>query len=127
MQQLPETIYDKEYFDTLDDDDIDANKIVVDTEPLPAVTQPPSAAAEAEAEAAVAVNDVTAMSGTITPKPPNVRLDDIFISVKTTKANHGNRLDVISRTWFQLASKQVTILLVSFFLFAFDVLICDII
>lgn len=79
----------------LDAEDSNSNKII-DNEPL---TLTPLKAYLA--------NDATALGGTITPKPPNVELDDIFISVKTTKANHGNRLDVISKTWFQLAAKQV--------------------
>jgi len=34
------------------------------------------------------------------------KLDDIFISVKTTKSFHESRLDVILRTWFVLAKQQ---------------------
>lgn len=45
--------------------------------------------------------------GTVTPKPPIVELNDLFISVKTTKANHNNRLDIILKTWFQMAVEQV--------------------
>lgn len=45
--------------------------------------------------------------GTVTPKPPIVELDDLFISVKTTKANHNNRLEIILKTWFQMAKEQV--------------------
>ncbi|CAG0914758.1 unnamed protein product [Notodromas monacha] len=33
-------------------------------------------------------------------------LDDVFISVKTTKSYHESRLDVIIKTWFTLARKQ---------------------
>lgn len=77
-------------------EDIDSNRIVVENEPFTSIPLH-----------TYSTNDVTALGGTITPKPPNVELDDIFISVKTTKANHGNRLDVISKTWFQLAAKQV--------------------
>ena len=36
-------------------------------------------------------------------------LDDLFISVKTTKNFHNSRLDVIIKTWFTLAREQVTI------------------
>lgn len=52
-------------------------------------------------------DELATASGIITPKPPIIELNDIFISVKTTKANHATRLDVISKTWFQLAPKQV--------------------
>ncbi|XP_037044532.1 fringe glycosyltransferase-like [Bradysia coprophila] len=41
-----------------------------------------------------------------TPKPPTIELNDIFISVKTTKSNHNNRLDLILNTWHQLAKEQ---------------------
>lgn len=34
-------------------------------------------------------------------------LDDLFISIKTTKAFHHSRLNVILRTWFVLARDQV--------------------
>ncbi|GBP89719.1 Fringe glycosyltransferase [Eumeta japonica] len=36
----------------------------------------------------------------------NTTLDDIFISVKTTKNYEDTRLPVILKTWFQLAKKQ---------------------
>lgn len=45
-----------------------------------------------------------------TPKPDQYNLDDIFISVKTTKNYHNNRLAMIIKTWFQLAKDQVSIL-----------------
>lgn len=44
---------------------------------------------------------------TATPKPPTTSLNDIFISVKTTKQNHDNRLELILNTWQQLAKQQV--------------------
>lgn len=44
---------------------------------------------------------------TATPKPPTIELNDIFISVKTTKTNHDNRLELILNTWHQLAKEQV--------------------
>lgn len=47
-------------------------------------------------------------SATATPKPPTIELNDIFISVKTTKSNHNNRLDLILNTWQQLAKEQVS-------------------
>ena len=37
----------------------------------------------------------------------NTSLDDIFISVKTTRNYHKWRLPVILKTWFQLAKNQV--------------------
>ncbi|XP_037907215.1 fringe glycosyltransferase [Hermetia illucens] len=45
-------------------------------------------------------------SVTATPKPPITELDDIFISVKTTKNYHDTRLALIIKTWFQLARDQ---------------------
>jgi len=36
-----------------------------------------------------------------------IDLDDIFISVKTTKKYHETRLKTILETWFQLAKDQV--------------------
>lgn len=42
-----------------------------------------------------------------TPKPPTTELNDIFISVKTTKNYHDSRLALIIKTWFQLAKEQV--------------------
>lgn len=47
---------------------------------------------------------------------PHLTLEDLFISVKTTKKFHRERLDVILKTWFRLARDQV-LLLVSFILF----------
>ena len=38
---------------------------------------------------------------------PSTSLDDIFISVKTTKSFHKTRLDLILKTWFPLARQQV--------------------
>lgn len=45
---------------------------------------------------------------TATPKPQTTELDDIFISVKTTKNYHDKRLALIIKTWFQLAKGQVS-------------------
>lgn len=47
-------------------------------------------------------------SATATIKPPSTRLQDVFISVKTTKHYHSHRLPVILKTWFQLAKAQVS-------------------
>lgn len=44
---------------------------------------------------------------TATVKPPSIELDDIFLSVKTTKGNHDSRLNIIHETWFQQAKEQV--------------------
>lgn len=44
---------------------------------------------------------------TATPKPPLGRLQDVYISVKTTGHYHRARLAVIIKTWFQLAKDQV--------------------
>lgn len=37
----------------------------------------------------------------------NIDLDDIFISIKTTKKYHDSRLKMLVKTWFQLAKEQV--------------------
>lgn len=42
-----------------------------------------------------------------TPTPRTTDLDDIFISVKTTKDYHVSRLNMIIKTWFQLSKDQV--------------------
>lgn len=52
---------------------------------------------------------------TATPKPPTIELNDIFISVKTTKTNHDNRLELILNTWHQLAKEQVCLFILIFF------------
>lgn len=39
----------------------------------------------------------------------NITLDDIFISVKTTKHYQYTRLPIILKTWFQLAKDQVSV------------------
>ena len=46
-----------------------------------------------------------------TNNPLHDSLNDIFISVKTTKKFHRSRLDVIARTWFVLARDQVSLYL----------------
>lgn len=56
----------------------------------------------------ISVDDYYYNSVTGTPKPPNLLLNDIFISVKTTKNYHDNRLALIIKTWFQLAKDQVS-------------------
>lgn len=45
---------------------------------------------------------------TATPKPITTNLNDIFITVKTTKLYHDTRLALIIKTWFQLAKDQVS-------------------
>uniref|UniRef100_A0A1I8PYC3 Fringe-like glycosyltransferase domain-containing protein n=1 Tax=Stomoxys calcitrans TaxID=35570 RepID=A0A1I8PYC3_STOCA len=52
------------------------------------------------------MHDLSQRSVTGTPKPPTTELDDIFISVKTTKSYHDSRLAMIVKTWFQLAKDQ---------------------
>ncbi|XP_050096554.1 fringe glycosyltransferase [Anopheles aquasalis] len=47
---------------------------------------------------------VPAVTGT--PKPPTTELDDLLISVKTTKSYHDTRLEMITKTWYQLAKEQ---------------------
>ncbi|KFB35110.1 hypothetical protein ZHAS_00001006 [Anopheles sinensis] len=42
-----------------------------------------------------------------TPKPPTTELDDLLISVKTTKSYHDTRLEMIIKTWYQLGKEQV--------------------
>lgn len=57
-----------------------------------------------------------------TPKPPTTELNDIFISVKTTKNYHDSRLALIIKTWFQLAKEQVRRHLLLFLLsFSFEI------
>lgn len=41
------------------------------------------------------------------PESHNLRLDDVHISVKTSKKFHRQRLDVILQTWFTQAAEQV--------------------
>ncbi|XP_037801570.1 fringe glycosyltransferase-like isoform X2 [Penaeus monodon] len=48
---------------------------------------------------------LNALVATATAKP-TTSLDDIFISVKTTKIFHKERLEIILRTWFKLAPHQ---------------------
>lgn len=48
-----------------------------------------------------------------TPTPRMTDLDDIFISVKTTKDYHVSRLNMIVKTWFQLSKDQVRGILLS--------------
>lgn len=56
-------------------------------------------------------------AATATPKPPTIELNDIFISVKTTKSNHNNRLDLILNTWQQLAKEQVRLNCLTVFIY----------
>ncbi|XP_069970134.1 fringe glycosyltransferase isoform X1 [Penaeus vannamei] len=48
---------------------------------------------------------LNALVATATAKP-TTSLDDIFISVKTTKKFHKERLEILLRTWFKLAPRQ---------------------
>lgn len=58
-------------------------------------------------------------SVTGTPKPTTTNLNDLFITVKTTKSYHDTRLALIIKTWFQLAKDQVSLneYFLSFFFF----------
>jgi len=55
------------------------------------------------------LRDLSQRAVTATPQPPVTELDDIFISVKTTKNYHDTRLALIIKTWFQLARDQVSV------------------
>ncbi|XP_076038523.1 fringe glycosyltransferase-like [Oratosquilla oratoria] len=48
---------------------------------------------------------INTLVATATAKSPTA-LDDVFISVKTTKSFHKTRLDLILKTWFNLARHQ---------------------
>lgn len=50
---------------------------------------------------------MTIDAGTVTPKPTAIQLDDVFLAVKTTQTNHAKRLNLIAKTWFQMAREQV--------------------
>lgn len=56
---------------------------------------------EEESKRAIAVDDSLSNLGRRT------QLNDIFISVKTTAQFHRNRVDLLLRTWVQLATDQV--------------------
>lgn len=56
---------------------------------------------EEESKRAIAVDDSLSNLGRRT------QLNDIFISVKTTAQFHRNRVDLLLRTWFQLATDQI--------------------
>lgn len=52
-------------------------------------------------------SSVTPAIATATMAPFTTNLDDVFISVKTTKHYHHSRLPAIISTWFQFAKDQV--------------------
>jgi fringe protein len=54
-----------------------------------------------------ALESVTTQPTSTATAKPHTTLDDVFISVKTTKNFHASRLDVIIKTWFTLAREQV--------------------
>lgn len=64
----------------------------------------------AQEQDAILVNNIPAnydvSLATATEKPPSTDLNDVFISVKTTKHFHQERLPIILKTWFQLAKEQ---------------------
>lgn len=61
---------------------------------------------------------MTIDAGTVTPKPTAIQLDDVFLAVKTTQMNHAKRLNLIAKTWFQMAREQVNsgLIIVAFIL-----------
>lgn len=61
-------------------------------------------------------------SVTGTPKPATTSLNDLFITVKTTKLYHETRLALIIKTWFQLAKDQVSELYIIYSKFVFFIL-----
>lgn len=52
-------------------------------------------------------SSVTPAIATATMAPSSTNLDDVFVSVKTTKHYHHSRLPAIIGTWFQFAKDQV--------------------
>lgn len=64
----------------------------------------------ASAAGIVGAEDVAAVTpsvATATMAPFSTDLDDVFISVKTTRHYHHSRLPAIIGTWFQFAKEQV--------------------
>lgn len=59
----------------------------------------------------LSIEPVTNASVNDSVQVKNITLDDIFISVKTTKHYQYTRLPLILKTWFQLAKEQVRILI----------------
>ena len=55
-------------------------------------------------------SDISVRSETTTDNSePRLTIEDVFLSVKTTKKFHRSRLDVILQTWFKLARDQVRV------------------
>lgn len=52
--------------------------------------------------------DSGAQNGYYNNNTQSTSLDDLFISVKTTKSFHQSRLNIILKTWFVLAREQVS-------------------
>ena len=42
------------------------------------------------------------------PRPPELQLHDVFIAVKTTRAFHRSRLELLLDTWVSRTREQVT-------------------
>lgn len=42
------------------------------------------------------------------PRPPELQLQDVFIAVKTTRAFHRSRLELLLDTWVSRTREQVT-------------------
>lgn len=58
----------------------------------------------------LSIEPVTKTSISDSGQKKNITLDDVFISVKTTKHYQYTRLPVILKTWYQLAKQQVRII-----------------
>lgn len=57
----------------------------------------------------LSIEPVTKTSVSDSGQSKNITLDDVFISVKTTKHYQYTRLPIILKTWYQLAKEQVRI------------------
>ncbi|KAK3915218.1 Fringe glycosyltransferase [Frankliniella fusca] len=88
-----------------DSNSLDPDPVTVP--PLPSL--PPPGGAGPGGGGLVPVSGPGVMTAaTATSKPPTTTLQDIFVSVKTTRSYHRWRLPVIIKTWFQLAKEQVS-------------------
>lgn len=72
---------------------------------LEEVVEEPGRVKEEEEEEERRRGLLNTLVATATAKPATT-LDDIFISIKTTKAFHKTRLDLVLKTWFSLAREQ---------------------
>lgn len=84
------------------DHGLDPDPVTVPPQPPQPPLPPPS-----QAPGGLPVSGPGVMTAaTATSKPPTTTLQDIFVSVKTTRSYHRWRLPVILKTWFQLAKDQ---------------------